>query len=343
MTITATEPTEGFRRQLSEDNPAPLPARFLDFNRWSASKENLDTGPWYKRMVWQLATLVPIAYLPNSNVCEDDEAMTAVSNSLNDFDFSVIIDGVKLFKPVHLDGPTTLVRSGATTEGDGPFHFPIELDRKVWGSKVRVKGYIHGSAGSALHPTDLRGVLIRLKHVGVGEYDKSFLGYRVTEGPRFAWLTGEVFVEHGLEDALTIGRDGFDIGHPHYIALRTWLHHELRTRVFPALHKGMSVRRERREVLRADTRRTDFLESISSFAGKSLQIDQVADSTAPPVRVDLNAGVVKINEKASWPRGKRQRELSQRLSIIFELVQCVESGHDSVTEFIELTRQLISQ
>ena len=343
LTITATEPTEGFRRQLSEDNPDPLPASFLEFIRWCGGPRNLDTGSWYKRMVWQLATLVPVAYLSDSNVCEGDEAMTTVSNTLRDFDFSVIIDGVKLFKPVELDGPTTLVRIGVTSEGDGPFHFPIEFDSEVWGARVRARGYIHGSAGSALHPTDLRGILIRLKNVGVGEYDKSFLGYRFTEGPRFAWLTGEVFVEQGLEDALTIGRDGFDIGHPHFIALRTWLHDELRMRVFPALHKGMAVRRERKEVDRADTRLSEFLELISSFAGKSVQIEHVADSTAPPVRVDLNAGVVKLNERASWPRGKRQRELAQSLSVIFELARCVDSGQEPVAEFIKLTRNLLSQ
>ena len=60
-------------------------------------------------------------------------------------------------------------------------------------------------------------------------------------------------------------------------------------------------------------------------------------------RVDLNAGVVKLNERASWPRGKRQRELAQSLSVIFELARCVDSGQEPVAEFIKLTRNLLSQ
>ena len=80
-----------------------------------------------------------------------------------------------------------------------------------------------------------------MKHVGIGEYDKSFLGYRIAEGPRFAWLTGELFIEHGLEDALTVGRDGFDTGHPHYIALRKWLHSQLHREVFSDSNQGNKV------------------------------------------------------------------------------------------------------
>ena len=131
---------------------------------------------------------------------------------------------------------------------------------------------LYGSAGTALalHPDDIRGVLIRLRHVGIGEYDKSFLGYRYAEGPRFAWLTGELFVDEGLEDALTVGRDGFDAGHPQYLALRTWLHLELRRRVFPTLYKSITTRRLMREAVRQETQLSAFRESISHFAGEAV-------------------------------------------------------------------------
>ena len=199
----------------------------------SRIKDVLATGPRYDRMVWQIASLSPIPYMPGSTVSEGSNLMRRIADQLTAFDFGVVVDGIKLFKPVLLDGPVTEVPLGTVGNGDGPFHFPLELEDTVWGSKIRVHGYIYGSAGKALLPDDIRGVLIRLKHVGIGEYDKSFLGYRYAEGPRFAWLTGELFIEQGLEDALTVGRDGFDVGHPHYIALRQWLHDVLRSQIFP--------------------------------------------------------------------------------------------------------------
>ena len=225
----------------------------------------------------------------------------------------------------------------------GPFLFPLQLEASVWGSTLKVRGYIYASAGKALLPDDIRGVLIRLKHVGIGEYDKSFLGYRYAEGPRFAWLTGELFVQEGLEDALTVGRDGFDVGHPHYIHLRQWLHNEMRYRVFPALYRGMTFRRVQREEARLQSRSAAFHELISNFAGKPIDIIDIDDTHLPAVQVDLDDGTVILNDAATWPRGKRQRETAKRLTIIFELVQLVSSDHEAADDFIKLTREFLSQ
>ena len=342
-TITATDPTEGFRRQLSESDPAPLPKDFREFSARSCVKDVLATGPLYDRTIWQVASLAPIPYLLGSTVAEGDKAMHGIATRLADFDFSVVVDGVKLFKPILVEGPTIEVPSNTVGNGNGPFHFPLELQKMVWGSNLKVRGYIYGSAGRALLPDDIRGVLIRLKHVGIGEYDKSFLGYRYAEGPRFAWLTGELFVERGLEDALTVGRDGFDAGHPHHIALREWLHKELRSRVFPTLYRGIDSRRKEREHERDTVRSDAFLELISDFAGVPIKIVEISDQNLPPIDIDLHDATATLNTAAAWPRGKRQRETAQRLSIIFELVRLIDSDRVPVDAFIALTRHLLSQ
>ncbi len=343
LMITATEPTEGFRRQLSEDQPLPIPKEFSAFIEWSRGKDTLATGPWYRRMIWQIASLAPIPYLPRGTDFSQDDAMFNVAGSLEEFDFNVIVDGVKLYKPFLVTGPATPVREGTIGEGMNPFHFPLELNEKVWGSKLVVRGYLYSSAGSALHPSELRGVLIRLRHVGVGEYDKSFLGYRFAEGPRFAWLTGELFVDEGLEDALTVGRDGFDAGHPHYIVMRKWLHDQLRSRVFPTLYRGIDARRISKEHGRNRSRTDSFIDLISSFAGVSIEVRETNRPGSSPVEIDLRDGVATVNTAAIWPRGKRQREMAQRLSIIFELVRLTKTDRDAVSNFVELTQRLLSQ
>ena len=348
LTITATDPTEGFRQQLAEDNPQALPMDFPTFVQSNRIKDELATGSWYNRMIWQVASLAPIPYMPNPvlpglTVPCGDEAMTSIARALEDFDFTVMVDGVRLVKPILLDGPTSQVPKGIVGHGTGPFHFSFELDETVWGAQLRVLGYLYSTAGAALHPDDIRGVLIRLKHVGIGEYDKSLLGYRYAEGPRFAWLTGELFVEEGLEDALTVGRDGFDAGHPHYIALRSWLHNELRTRVFPTLYRGIEYRRFWREASRQEKRASAFQELISDFAGFRIETGEAEDPEGPPVWIDLEQGVAIVNTAAKWPRGKRRREMTQKLSIIFEMVRLQEPDDRAVHKFVDLISDLLSQ
>ena len=208
LTITATETTEGYRRQLSEDDPPPLPKDFHSFCKESQIKDRLVTGSFYNNMIWLIASLAPITYFPSGALTVGDENMSSLSKDLIKFDFSVIVDGFKLSKPILLKSHAQVVPVGQLGEGEGPFHFPLAFDETIWSEPLRITGYIHATAGRALHPDDLRGVLIRLKHVGIGEYDKSFLDYRQAQGPRYAWMTGEIFVEDGLENALTVGRDG---------------------------------------------------------------------------------------------------------------------------------------
>ena len=60
--------------------------------------------------------------------------------------------------------------------------------------------------------------------MAVGYYDTSMLDYRINEGPRSRWLTGEIYVSEGLEDALNIDRDSFNKFHPQYRALQSYVH-----------------------------------------------------------------------------------------------------------------------
>ena len=342
MTITAVRPTEGFRLQLAEDKPSSIPTEFGSFVDQCGERDVLATGPLYHRMIWQLASAIPVGYLPTCRIADSDEEMGGIAEAIDSFGFSVIVDGVKLFKPINVGGDIASIGRPAEVSGEGPFIFPLRYRGKIWGSQVSVRGYMYASAGSALHPDDMRGILIRLRHVGIGEYDKSLLGYRYAEGPRFAWLTGELYIDSGLEDALTVGRDGFDSGHPHYIALRAWLHSELHERIFPALYRSITSRRLDRDRQRTELRNKAFENLLSDFTGTKMRVEEIRDRTSPAVKLDLQRGIASVNAATRWPRGKRQRETAQRLSIIYEVVRQTKTGTDELNAFIELTRDLLS-
>ena len=69
---------------------------------------------------------------------------------------------------------------------------------------------------------------------------------RINEGPRSRWLTGEIYVSEGLEDALNIDRDSFNKFHPQYKALQTYIHNILQKTIFPRVYKQIEVRSEKR-------------------------------------------------------------------------------------------------
>ena len=81
MLITATEPTEGFRRQLSEDLPDALPRDFRSFLEWCSIKDQMATGALYRRMVWGVASLAPVAYMSDSTVIQNDDNMKEIAKA----------------------------------------------------------------------------------------------------------------------------------------------------------------------------------------------------------------------------------------------------------------------
>jgi hypothetical protein len=90
--------------------------------------------------------------------------------------------------------------------------------------------------GQQIKPDELRGIMIRLKNVGIGYYDQTLLDYRVNQGPRNRWITGEVFMDEGLEDALNIDRDSFNRFHPEFRAVQADIHDTLKGEIFPKVY-----------------------------------------------------------------------------------------------------------
>jgi hypothetical protein len=189
----------------------------------------------YWRLLWELATNCPIPYLREDALPKD--LIVADQKRLKQFDFRVFVDGLQLFKPVLLSGN----EGGYTAER-------IETQAlRVYGREVKFHGYLVVQEGAQLKPDELRGVLIRVRNVAIGYYDPSMLDYRFNEGPRSRWLTGEIVVEAGLEDALNIDRDSFNRFHPEFRAVQARVHEILHERIFPESYKKIKTRSATRQ------------------------------------------------------------------------------------------------
>ena len=184
----------------------------------------------YWRLLWELSAACPIPYL-NENALPD-QLVVEDQKKLQSFDFKVIVDNIELYKPIYLEGNP----GGYTTLNLGL------RKQNVYGKELDFHGYIAVQEGTQIKPDELRGIMMRIKNVGIGYYDPSMLDYRINEGPRSRWLTGEIFVDKGLEDALNIDRDSFNRFHPEFRVIQEYIHNVLQSDIFPRVYKQIDVR-----------------------------------------------------------------------------------------------------
>jgi hypothetical protein len=260
--------------------------------------------------------------------------------ALESYNFSLYLDGRQLYKPVLLrrnpGGYTT------THINPGP--------QKVYGNDLDFSGYIVVQEGLQLKPDELRGILIRIKNVGIGYYDQSMLDYRFNEGPRTRWLTGEIYVDKGLEDALNIDRDSFNRFHPEFRALQTHVHDVLRNEVFPAVYKNIDVRsRERKSKI--TTKRNSLVRSVlQDHESRNVKIvrravDEKNEATSTFSSAHRSRDVVEVvvTKEDDLPTGKSSRQLAQAILAIFEVALLESDRAAQRKKFSELLLDLLKR
>jgi hypothetical protein len=99
---------------------------------------------------------------------------------------------------------------------------PIELS----GGPLVFEAYLFWSP--RIIPKQHQGVLLRVGNASGALFDRTFMGYQVSEQTRTRQITAEVFVREGLDGAINIDRESFNYAHPHYQYLVKWLHSSLR-------------------------------------------------------------------------------------------------------------------
>lgn len=186
-------------------SPATI-AEFLatnDLRSWSDLDE-------YSHTMLRVALNVPVRYAP------DWAPQDLLSQGLNDFTqmtdrlgFTVTYDGTDLRKPIifHPGSRRVLVRA-------------FEHN----GDLAAAKGYFYAQHGK-VEPADLQGLLVRIRHSAVGEYDRTYWGFPASEGPVLkTWVSAEIWPDDTLEAAMNIDRSTLRDVHPAYVELRDALH-----------------------------------------------------------------------------------------------------------------------
>lgn len=220
----------------------------------------------YLNMLWSLSLSVPLDYIdkhPFEHSAQDVKDIFIISNKIKSqcipytkeneiksllpnsdaykkLDFSVIVDGVKLFRPLKFKN---LPKSGAAVKDPilfiGSYSPDLSsLASQDSGGALSFDAYILWTP--KVIPRDHNGVLIRVNNSSGTLFDETFMKHQVAEHTIKSQLTIEIFVNKGLDSALNIDRESFNISHPHYQMIMKWLHQAIRQ----VVNKYKSIKKE---------------------------------------------------------------------------------------------------
>ncbi len=148
-------------------------------------KSELDIASWsgFERLKWELQEILPLDFPPGSSL-----EISLLSESVG---MEVNLNGEKLFRN-DIGGEVLDNNTGNLIQVGGiSFKYAITTNWK------------------SVHPFNARGLKIRLNNVGVGERTYFDLGIRGRTWSRLHWITGEIHILDGLDDAITLDRDNF--------------------------------------------------------------------------------------------------------------------------------------
>jgi len=137
---------------------------------------------------WELQEYLPIKYDDKIPI---GQKLNKLSNNYSQKDFKVLFNDNELFRNIHANN--ILEKSDSFIEiGDIKFKYFISTNYKP------------------ISPSEARHLLIRNLNIGVGERTSFDIGMHGKVYGKLAHLTGEILVEEGLNDLISVSRDKFN-------------------------------------------------------------------------------------------------------------------------------------
>lgn len=315
-----------------------------------------EQGPYFE-LIWELCNLLPLPYhkdslvraealktmeffnLGKENLRYPDayEFLKQKNNELKSYNFEVIFDDINLQRPIRL--PYPIYNRDDKVQQTQLFYF--EYNNKVRKRKLEFYGYFFAQE-QAIKPRDLKGIQIRIKNVGIGPHDATLLKYDKIEAPRDNWLSGEIYVESGLESALNIDRDSFNENDEHYFILRQEVHGFLSETVFPTIS---SYQRKRNKIKRDLALRESLAELKARFEEtflkyfKGYKIDYVDETL---IQIDPKKKKLYIPIAFVSNKGNRLDLFSQNAIVLLDFLRAtIKKKNEIEIAFKDLSTVLL--
>ena len=118
-------------------------------------------------------------------------------------------------------------------------------------------------------------MIVRVGNASGTLFDRTFMGYQVSEQNRLAQITAEIFVTAGLDGAINIDRESFNTAHPHYQAIVVWLHSAIRQLTNRQKEIGKGLRDEKRSNQAAQSQ--EAIETLAQTKAKARGSNEIAE------------------------------------------------------------------
>jgi len=295
--------------------------------------------PRYHQFLWELSSMIPVQYLEEGPVLLEPDLLKEKKRELDNFNFSVLVDNRPLLKPVLL--PSGAVAREDELEQEYDYYLKTFSKDETEDDKelLKYEGYIFWQR-KQIEPSSVRGIQIYIRNVGIGLYDQTLMGFSVVNpSSRAGQMSGEIYVEEGLERALSVDRNSFRETDAHYIALQEHLWKLIGSTTRGDGIMGMSVdaywkRRERREE-QAFTEHTHGLaERVQQASGGSLSL-KFSSETDPQPYVVGDKQITVYDKSPRWPRSRSERLLYQQLIIPVRAAIATGASAEQVLDILE--------
>jgi len=317
------------------------------------SKRSIRACKPYLETIWELAILCPLPYygkkeeypidLPSFSPDErrSDEFKQAIQfiqdrqrRFLNE-NFRVVFDGIELRRHIQLP-----------TEKDTiPKLYFVRFDDTVFDSRLKFCGYLFAQVPRAIRPLELNGVQIRLRGVGIGGYDSTFLKYyKEIETIRSRWVSGEIFVDEGLEPALNIDRDSFNEHNEHYKKLQSVLHKKVEA-VFDKINAVARKRSEQRRYEKEGKIKKSMQTIVAEEAkGKFKLLQRDLEKDAPIVVVHEDRGEIILNTAARPLKKKKADRIIGAVMLAYHAAKrTTETEEERDNKFYQLVKEILGE
>ncbi|WP_217494981.1 ATP-binding protein [Marinomonas sp. FW-1] len=179
-------------------------------------------------------------------------------------DFNVVVDGVKLFRPLKFrDLPESKAMIKKPILFIGKYQTNLsDMALEDSAGNLEFEAYILWTP--KVSPRDHNGSLIRINDASGIMFDETFMKHQVAEHTIKSQLTIEIFVNKGLDSALNIDRESFNIAHPHYQIVMRWLHSALRQ----VVNRYKQIKKEKKKEIE-ESYKDDFSKALDDIVSKS--------------------------------------------------------------------------
>jgi hypothetical protein len=298
--------------------------------------------PKYHQFLYELSLMTPIQYLEKGPVTVSQQLLVKKKKQLEKLGFSLTVDGRELMKPTLLPAGGLVNKEGLRPRLDyylKPFNYAGSVDKQT----LKYQGYLFWQK-SQIQPSHVRGVQIFIRNVGIGLYDNTLMNFStVNPTSRAGQISGEIYVEAGLERALNVNRNSFRETDPHYIALQQHLWKILGTTKKKDGVIGISVqaywdRKERTNSERLKEHITKLQIAINQIAKRKMIVSFSSKKSSELYEVQGNRLTVFDNARG-WPRRLQDRRLCQQLLIPAKVAASSGLSSNEIVELLEASLQ----